>query len=200
MTLTDQFGQTNATVVSPTRLCNPADKNGEGITDQTAHLMCYKTHDTGPIPTGDVIVGNQFGEQRLRVLVGDSLCAPAEKNGVALSPEASASLNHYRCYRVQPREPFTPRTVALADQFETRTVTVGKPLLLCNPVDKNGEGIPDPTCHLTCFKMLREEPPFGPVDVDVSDQFAQMQNIRAFVRECRKVALFCEPSSKRFAP
>ena len=42
MTLQDPFGITEGTVSKPTALCNPVDKNSEGIIDPTAHLTCYR--------------------------------------------------------------------------------------------------------------------------------------------------------------
>jgi hypothetical protein len=74
-------------------------------------------------------------------------------------------MNHFKCYKVRSKgSGFVPLTVTVADQFETKMTRVLKPLLLCNPVDKNGEGIPDPACHLTCYR-IRDAPgqlPFTP--------------------------------------
>jgi hypothetical protein len=42
--------------------------------------------------------------------------------------------------------------VTVADQFENRLYDLKKPLRLCTPVDKNGEGIPVPGAHLMCYK------------------------------------------------
>lgn len=66
---------------------------------------------------------------------------------------SALDLNYFKCYRVRPKDRFASRTVTLADQFETQTATVVKPRLLCNPVDKNGEGIFDPAKHLTCYTL-----------------------------------------------
>ena len=38
----DQFGTLNVDITNPMRFCVAADKNGEGIVDPEAHLMCYR--------------------------------------------------------------------------------------------------------------------------------------------------------------
>jgi hypothetical protein len=194
--LSDQFGTSTVTVRRPERLCNPADKNGEGIGDPTVHGMCYRIAEKG-FARRDVLVENQFGSQILRVTRPETLCNPAEKDGV---PMATAA-NHLKCYRVRGMEKFVPLTVTAADQFETKTVQVLKPLLLCNPVDKNGEGIEDPACHLVCYRIKDAvgQPPFSPVSVVVEDQFWS-ETLGALSGECRKVAHLCVPSTKTELP
>src|SRR6185503_14848721 len=58
--------------------------------------------------------------------------------------------NHFKCYRIRT-DRFQQRNVTLVDQFVTSTATVLRPDRLCNPADKNGEGIDDPTAHLMCY-------------------------------------------------
>ena len=72
-----------------------------------------------------------------------------------------------------------------------------KPVLLCNPVDKNGDGIPDASCHLVCYRIRDAvcQAPFQPQNVTVEDQFTT-DELRTFVGQCRKVAHFCVPSTK----
>ncbi len=189
-TLTDQFGRTTATVVRPVRFCNPVDKEGEGICDPTAHLMCYQISEP-PTVRRDVVVENQFGEQALRILRSESLCVPAKKNLV----DSRLNINHFKCYRVRPKTPFAPRTVTLSDQFQTgQTATVVRPLSLCTPVDKNGEGIVDAQHHITCYRLV--QPNFGPQDIKVTDQFVTERNLVAVTASCRKVAQLCVPSQK----
>jgi hypothetical protein len=134
-------------------------------------------------------VRNQFGEQTLAVLKPETLCTPAEKDLVP----SELGINHFKCYRVRGRG-FQTRDVGLVDQFESTTATVVKPQLLCTPVDKNGEGIPDPVNHLTCYRLSEREP-FAPRDVTVVDQFAE-QNVPTLGGQCRKVDLLCVPSTK----
>jgi hypothetical protein len=51
---------------------------------------------------------------------------------------------------------------------------------LCTPVDKNGEGIIDPTAHLCCYK-LKAKALKPPPDVEVVSQF---QKMIMWVRAC----------------
>jgi hypothetical protein len=192
--LVDQFGASASVAQEPERLCNPVDKEGEGISDPTAHLMCYDLQQEPNFAKRDVVVRNQFGDQILTVVRPDSLCAPAEKDGV----ESPLNLNHFKCYRVAQRHgKFAPRTVQLGDQFESKTAVVEKPLLMCNPVDKNGEGVVNPAAHLTCYRIVDAagQSDFIPRDVSVQDQFTE-QLVKAFRGTCRKASLLCVPSLK----
>ena len=152
--------------------------------------MCYKI-SAPPMAPIDVIVTNQFGEQALTVIRPETLCNPATKNMVPSDLE----IDHFQCYRVRARG-FTSRTVTMGDQFETQTATVIKPYSLCNPVDKNGEGIRFPESHLTCYTV--KQPRMVPRDVTAEDQFLAQES-RPFVSTCRKAATLCVPSSKRIA-
>jgi hypothetical protein len=147
-------------------------------------------------------VNNQFGELQLTTTRTHTLCVPAIKDGVGDLDDLNT--NHFKCYRVRrtPGAPkFTERDVQLADQFEIKATTVIRPYLLCNPVDKNGEGVPDPTNHITCYKIkdVSGQPPFVPVQPNVTDQFI-VQDLQTSRRtECGKTRLLCVPSSKRLA-
>jgi hypothetical protein len=158
--------------------------------------MCYKIKE-GKFDRLSVEVINQFGTQRFDVQRPDTLCAPAEKDGV-VSP---LNINHYKCYKIRPSkgEPkFQPLTVDLADQFETKITQVGKPRFLCNPVDKNDEGVPDPEGHLTCYRIddAPGQPTFDRVEADILDQFGE-QDLNTLRGDCRKASFVCLPSSKR---
>ncbi len=201
VSLVDQFGQSTATVLRPDRFCNPVNKNNEGISDPDAHLNCYKIKEPRG-PTRDVVVNNQFGELQLTTTRAHTLCVPAIKDQIGNLNDLN--INHFKCYRVRqtPGAPgFTERNVQLADQFEIKATTVIKPFVLCNPVDKNGEGVPDPTNHITCYKIrdLGGQPPFAPQQPNVTDQFV-VQDLQTSRRtECGRTRLLCVPSSKRIA-
>ena len=64
-------------------------------------------------------------------------------------------MNHFKCYKAAGTTLKVP--VALTDQFIQTAGTVIKPQHFCNPVDKNGEGIPNPDFHLTCYKITVEQ-------------------------------------------
>jgi hypothetical protein len=196
--LADQFGATETEVRKPERFCNPADKNAEGIDDPTAHLMCYKVKEPSRVPV-NVVVENQFGAQRLTVGGADTLCTPAEKDGVP-SP---LSLNHFKCYKAKPTKgspKWVEQLVDVADQFEDKVTRVMKPSLLCNPVDKNGEGIPCEGNHLLCYRIkdAAGQMPFQRRTVDVLDQFG-LPEVKVLRGDCRSTAYFCVPSTKRIA-
>jgi len=78
--------------------------------------------------------------------------ALAEDIGIAFRP-----LDHFLCYqaKITVRTPrFGPvRRVGLSDQFESGLFDVTKPLALCPPADKNGEGIDDPDAHLEAYQL-----------------------------------------------
>jgi hypothetical protein len=90
---------------------------------------------------------------------------------------------------------FQPRTVTVQDQFETRVGTLIKPLLFCNPVDKNGEGILNPSAHQTCYKFQADGSPFVSPTVNVLDQFGAL-DLRTIAGTCRKADMLCVPTLK----
>jgi len=188
VSLVDQFVSTTATVVRPLRFCNPADKNGEGIVDPTAHLMCYRLSE--PFFTRrTVLVRNQFGDQTLTVVGPESLCNPAEQDGVP-SP---LGINHYKCYRVKARRT-APLFVNVVDQFESADLKILAPRLLCNPVDKNGEGVVDPVAHLVCY-TIGSSSAFRAKQIGVVDQFGA-QVVTTLPGRCSSRAVLCVPSEK----
>src|SRR5437879_2684464 len=89
---------------------------------------------------------------RLRRL---SVAAPVSLALLFVTADPGACLDHFKCYKTRDMSSplFAPRTVTLADQFGTTNASVVRPLRLCNPTDKNGEGIGDPTAHLMCYSI-----------------------------------------------
>ena len=61
------------------------------------------------------------------------------------------AVDHFKCYKAVGTGGFARHLVTLVDQFGTSLSVVVKPDTLCNAVDKNGEGIGDPTAHLECY-------------------------------------------------
>ena len=109
---------------------------------------------------------------------------------------APVLVDHFLCYdaKTPKDEPkFEKRTVELSDQFETTDKLVTKPKLVCNPVDKNGEGIVNSEVHLTCYEVKRPkgDPEFEDRNVSVTNQFGEDQ-----VLEVTNPKLLCVPSSK----
>jgi cysteine-rich repeat protein len=56
--------------------CNPVDQDGGGIKHPTTRLMCARISGREPV-TQDVVVENDFGEQRLTVVRAERICLPA---------------------------------------------------------------------------------------------------------------------------
>jgi hypothetical protein len=199
--LTDQFNTERVNVVRPEAFCNPVDKDGSGISDPTAHLTCYKIRDVrgDEFPKFEkrrVQVTDQFGTHTLLVKKIRSLCLPSSKSPVGQVPgPPPTSLDHFKCYKTkQVGTRFDPRRVVLTDQFNTERVNVVRPEAFCNPVDKDGSGISDPTAHLTCYKIRDvrgdEFPKFERRRVEVNDQFGARTLL------LKKIRTLCVPSSK----
>ena len=112
--LQDQFGvELDVLVGEPELFCNPVDKNGEGIKDESSHLTCYDIKDdedeaageNNPVDDGDgdelgdmtakrvVSVSNQLAEQALEVEEPKLLCVPSEKLEVILRDDDDAPLD-----------------------------------------------------------------------------------------------------------
>jgi hypothetical protein len=93
----------------------------------------------------------------------------------------AGTIDHYMCYRsrVTPGTPkFTRvKNVALTDQFGSGEVDVKKPVAICPPADKNGEGVNDPVTHLESYAIgrskgqPRDAKQFG---LQVEDQFGTL--------------------------
>jgi hypothetical protein len=83
-TVATQFETRLYDVKKPKRLCAPVDKNGEGVTNSSAHLMCYQVK-VADLPKLTPVVGvihtqNQLGAGRLDTQREEELCVPAVKN------------------------------------------------------------------------------------------------------------------------
>ena len=79
--------------------------------------------------------------------------------------------DHYQCYQIRdwsgkPLE----TTVKLKDQFRSDAATTVRPVLLCNPVDKNGEGVPEPKVHMVCYSIKVENPDKATYKVKIENQ------------------------------
>ncbi|SMX28029.1 hypothetical protein TRP8649_02141 [Pelagimonas phthalicica] len=74
----------------------------------------------------------------------------------AFASSAHAFGEHYLCYNIDPHGGFKEIPVELKDQFAGYKGLVIRPVSLCNPVDKNGEGIREPEVHLVCYEIKAE--------------------------------------------
>ena len=190
VTVQDQFGTLTEGIRYPHRLCAPANKNGEGILDPTDHLAGYTTKPSPFTKRLNQIVVDQFGTQLLDVIRPENFLVPTSKDGVPLV----MPVDHFQCYKVKRSKggaKFTKRTVSVADQFESVTVTLVKPILLCAPANKNNE---DPTApshpdHLTCYKTADGK--FPSSTHVISNQFGSSDQVTLIHRR-----ELCVPSLK----
>ncbi len=112
---------------------------------------------------------------------------------------SGAPLDHFKCYTARPVTRTMPFRVTLTDQFESQEVTVIRPIMLCNPVEKcDAAGvctsIENPEAHLTCYRTLdvAGTPEFVPQEVLVTNQFGRSQRLEIL----RRRNLLCLPSQK----
>ena len=202
--LADQFEDKVFKVKKPKSLCNPADKNEEGIEDLDTHLVGYKIRrvkgESKHVKRKNIRVVNQFGTIFVTTKKPDRLLVPSAKSLFTTpDPLDPVLIDHFKCYKVK-RTKGTPKfpkgiTVTIGDQFPDtpKVFKVKKPTRLCTPVDKEGEGIIDPTAHLMCYKVKRVkgQPKHEKVKgIHVNNQFGPRQ------LDTKKPKELCVPSVK----
>lgn len=121
------------------------------------------------------------------------------------TPTQDLVLDHFKCYPAATLAPVpTPPAVRLVDQFESKNTRLLKKFMLCNPVDKNDEGLAHPDEHLMCAAIKdaprpsvglltptpTPQPTFAPHLVQVTNQFGTATLL------VEKPAWLCVPSSK----
>lgn len=195
--LTDQFGTGTFNVIKPLKLYNPVDKNGEGIIDDETHLVGYRIkHAIGGQDEKqlNVQVQNQFGNIFVNVTKIKLLLVPSLKSTAGpITDPIETQVDHFKCYKVKIDKnapiQFEQLEVSLVDQFQDKDFIVRKPTLLCNPVDKNGEGINDPDNHLMCYKI-----------VEKNERIWTNNQLGPEVLNLKKVNELCVPSTKNIIP
>jgi hypothetical protein len=179
--LEDQFdknGPSTVTVQKAKRLCVPADKNGEdpSAPNDPAHLTAYTIHQTSPrfVRLGPIPVAPDnpiLFPMTVTLTRPERLLVPASKNpGTPPPPPLAAPIDHYKCYRVKGAVTRL-QGVPVKTQFGDVTVDIKKPLHLCTPVDKNGEGVIDDLHHLLCYQVRATSQ--TPRTVSTNNQFEQ---------------------------
>jgi hypothetical protein len=203
ISLVDQFETVTATALKPKMLCPPANKNNEGLIDTATHLESYQIRQTPRhVRRTHVKVSNQLGDLFVDTVKADTLLVPTAKDLLANpAPPNSSSIqvDHYKCYRIRVSAgtlPFpTPTTVSVEDQFESppKLLSLKRPRHLCNPVDKNGEGIKNPGVHLLCYQSAPargERKHVRRIGLYVNNQFGPLR------LDTVKEGEFCIPSEK----
>jgi hypothetical protein len=167
VSLVDQFEVTSSTVLKPSALCNPATA-GAAMLDAETHLAGYALKPTAHVPQTTIRVTTLFGVTFVNTVGPDRLLVPSAKSHTAepAAPDpAGHDVDHYKCYDVKVVKgspaPHKGQKIVLTDQFAAaRSFDVKKPAMLCNPVDKSGEGIKNNTRHLLCYavKASKKQP------------------------------------------
>ncbi|MDH3196921.1 MAG: hypothetical protein OEO21_01640 [Candidatus Krumholzibacteria bacterium] len=188
VTLHDQFGEFTVTDFYLERLATPADKNGEGFVDSTAHQLWWRIQV--PQPPRTVTVLDQFGGNVWTTGDAVYLLNPALKNVLPPYPPLPFR-NHYLCY--EALGPSVGMPVTLTDQFGTVQVFVFEAKLLCNPVEKTDPTgfvwpIVDPFPHLACYFI--DDPRSYGIPVNAVDQFGSF-NLDLLYSDC-----LCVPAIK----
>ncbi len=101
-------------------------------------------------------------------------------------------VDHYLCYDIIDSSGHKPVKVKVRDQFGTGVGIVAKPYQLCNPVDKNGEGILNREGHLVCYQFDPQEfPELKPHTALTRNQFGETK------LATEKPTVICVPSFKK---
>ena len=122
----------------------------------------------------------------------------AARTATPLPTATPAGRDDFTCYKA-PAVKGTARpsssTFALADEFGTATVTLGKPQPFCAPTSRNSRAIADPTANLRCYKIQPpKQPKFAGRSVVVENDFGTQTLIVA------KPQLLCLPSERTDVP
>ncbi len=163
------------TVRFPHRLCAPADGNGTGLIDPVQHLVGYVMSGQFFKGKTGLVVTNQLGTLDLDIRRPSIFMIPSSKSLTTVPPPlVPPTIDHFQCYKVKRSKgaaKFVKQPMTITDQFETLTLTVTKPYVLCVPADKNGE---DPTApsdptSLLCYRA-RGPSSFGTLQGHIDNQ------------------------------
>jgi len=191
VSLDDDFSSSAVEVRRPKLLCAPVDKNAEDPNAPTDldHLVGYEIRRDGPrfVRFTDEVVEDQFGTLLLDLRRPERILVPSAKS--LTDPATSLALpvvDHYQCYSVRG-DRRRVAGVTVEDQFGTGVTDVKKPLRLCVPVDKDGEGILDNAARLMCYQI--KPGPRVNQTVFIDNQFgAASLNVRRARELCVPVA------------
>jgi cysteine-rich repeat protein len=76
----DQFGTRTVSLLKPSHLCTPAEKNSEAIKHEAVHQLCYKVKPAPATPKqAGVHINNQFDPLTIDTVKEDLLCVPSLK-------------------------------------------------------------------------------------------------------------------------
>ena len=173
--LEDQFSAFWAEATLAWEFCNPVIKWHEGVPSELFypdnHLMLYDILYEEELPSWDVNVHNQFGEQFLEVGSPVKLAVPTWK----IEPPGHGppmDLDHFLLYEVVWGEPIEV-PVILDDQFMMgEEVLVLEPAFFANPVQKTHGDVTTPILnpwgHLVFYRIIGSE---NIVPIMIDNQF-----------------------------
>ena len=196
--LDDDLGPSTVEVRRPKLLCAPVDKNAEdpSAPNDLDHLVGYEIRRDGPRFEGvhDEIVVDQFGTLLVDLRRPERILVPSAKSlNDPATPLDPPVVDHYLCYSVRG-DRRRVAGVTVEDQFGTGVTDVKKPLRLCVPTDKDGEGVLDNAARLMCYKT--KPGPRVNQTVFIDNQFgAGSLNVRRARELCVPVATGPTPAS-----
>lgn len=175
---------------------DPVGDDGPALTTVLVTAAANTAGSTNGVRLGRIDLGALGGtRQRIRFRWDIPECftgpAAAMLDSVRLVPD----VDHYQCYQAhlaagQPRLPRT--TVALANELQSHSARLGRPVAFCNPVDHDGEGVVSPATHLACYQVREDfsgdSLPFSGASATIRNEF--MTETTALVRP----RLLCLPS------
>jgi hypothetical protein len=168
---------------------NPPQPLGE-LLCPSEHLTWYRFFE--PHRRRTFVVDNQFGTATWTTDDAGWLLVPALKDGEG----AIQREQHWKCYDALAPSPGV--VVNLLDQFRLESdLAVGMGRFLCNPTEKNNEGVPVfKTIHLACYELLGSGSGSAPT-VSLDDQFDELDLTEVLVTVPE---LLCVPSVKVIVP
>lgn len=201
--LQDQFGDRQYQIHRIVELMNPAAIDDRPIRNDDIHLVAYEIRptDDGRTPgyRTRVTVDNDLTSVDLDVGRPQMLLVPAAKSldePVPPPDPEGHDVDHFLCYDVRPAsgQGSQARTVQADDQFEQpKGLDLRRIRFLCNPTNKNDEGLKNPEVHLLCYSVRPSsgEPRHRRIQgIHAADQFG------AWTMDTVTEGHLCVPSTK----
>jgi cysteine-rich repeat protein len=132
----------------------PVAIDGELPFDPFTHQTCH-AHPGGTLDAC-IDVQNRFGAAPLRI--GNPVAVCARERFTAIG------VDNFKCYEANGSA--LEVDVVLEDDFQSQTVTVGAPELLCTPVAVDEELLVNPLRYLVCYATTPPGAAGGPIEVD----------------------------------
>lgn len=175
VTLTDRFETTRGDVTKPTALCKSVTVDGPTPPSPSADLVCYDMRRRARLSEPTLTLRDRFGVQTISVKRNPKVCAPAVVDRALSAPDR----DYVECYAIRPSS-FVPRTVGLVDAFETRSVKVRRPVMVCDAAARDGRPIRNPNAYLTCYSIYagNGQQRFTERSVTTQDGFRPSQQLR----------------------